>query len=64
MPEPFAGFEILGIYQMHSAHFRSPYATISPRNHFTLKKMGVSDAMESTILDAKPNRKLLDIIRL
>jgi hypothetical protein len=45
---------------MHSARFGSPYAKISPRSHFTLKKMGVSDAMESNIFDMqKPNRTSL-----
>jgi hypothetical protein len=52
--EIFAGLEFLAIHEMHSARFKSPYATISPRNHFTLKKMGVSDAMESNYSYAKP----------
>jgi hypothetical protein len=30
-----------------------PYAKIQPRNHFTLKKMGVSDAMEFIIFICK-----------
>jgi len=38
--EIFAGLEILEDQAMHSARFRSPYATILPRNHFTLKKRG------------------------
>jgi hypothetical protein len=38
---------------MHSARFGSPYAKILPRNHFTLKKMGVSDAMEANFFICK-----------
>jgi hypothetical protein len=46
---------------MHSARFGSPYANVFPRNHFTLKKMGISDAMESTLFFLqKPKRKLLN----
>jgi hypothetical protein len=36
----FAGFLFLGICEMHSARFGSPYAKVLPRNHFTLKKWG------------------------
>jgi hypothetical protein len=39
--EIFAGLEILEDQGMYSARFRSPYAMILPRNHFTLKKEGL-----------------------
>jgi hypothetical protein len=34
---------------MHFARFGSPDAKMQPRNHFTLKKMGVFDAMEPDV---------------
>jgi len=51
--ESLAGFQFLGICEMHSARFGSPYAKVLPRNHFILKKMGVSDAMEPTLFMCK-----------
>jgi hypothetical protein len=51
--ESFAAFQSLGICEIHSARFGSPYANVLPMNHFTLKKMGVSDAMEPTFFMCK-----------
>jgi hypothetical protein len=51
----FAGFHFLGICEMHSDRFGSPYAKVLPKNHFTLKKMGASDAMEPTLETSTEN---------
>jgi hypothetical protein len=42
-------FSPWGFARCISARFGSPYANVLPRNHLTLKKMGVSDAMEQTL---------------
>jgi hypothetical protein len=48
---PLPGLRRNIVCEMHPARFGSPYVKILPRNHFTLKKMGASAAMEFNVFN-------------